>query len=70
MHIGISFSRGSTPGGCHRFSEGIYRTELDKIWVQIRQGAFDIRDTLAHSQIPFLFILPNFFKLRHNTMVV
>ncbi|GIN91738.1 hypothetical protein J22TS1_27890 [Siminovitchia terrae] len=30
-------------GGCHRFSEEIYRAELDKIWAQIRQGAFDIR---------------------------
>ncbi|GIN89844.1 hypothetical protein [Siminovitchia terrae] len=28
-------------GGCHRFSEGIYRAKLDKIWAQIRQGAFD-----------------------------
>ncbi|GIN92203.1 hypothetical protein J6TS1_40430 [Siminovitchia terrae] len=28
-------------GGCHRFSEEIYRAELDKIWGQIRQGAFD-----------------------------
>ncbi|GIN94183.1 hypothetical protein J6TS1_00530 [Siminovitchia terrae] len=28
-------------GGCHRFSEEIYRAELDKIWTQIRQGAFD-----------------------------
>ncbi|GIN91416.1 hypothetical protein J6TS1_05180 [Siminovitchia terrae] len=28
-------------GGCHRFSEEIYREELDKIWAQIRQGAFD-----------------------------
>ncbi|WP_313429135.1 hypothetical protein [Siminovitchia terrae] len=28
-------------GGCHRFSEGIYRAPLDKIWAQIRQGAFD-----------------------------
>jgi|GEM_PF-6957355 len=27
--------------GCHRFSEGIYRAKLDKIWAQIRQGAFD-----------------------------
>ncbi|WP_120118800.1 hypothetical protein [Siminovitchia terrae] len=27
--------------GCHRFSEEIYRAELDKIWAQIRQGAFD-----------------------------
>ncbi|WP_313427801.1 hypothetical protein [Siminovitchia terrae] len=25
-------------GGCHRF----YRAELDKIWAQIRQGAFDL----------------------------
>ncbi|WP_212949498.1 hypothetical protein [Siminovitchia terrae] len=29
-------------GGCHRFSEEIYRVELDKIWAQIRQGAFDL----------------------------
>ncbi|WP_185830586.1 hypothetical protein [Siminovitchia terrae] len=28
-------------GGCHRFSKEIYRAELDKIWAQIRQGAFD-----------------------------
>ncbi|WP_313427774.1 hypothetical protein [Siminovitchia terrae] len=28
-------------GGCHRFSEEIYQAELDKIWAQIRQGAFD-----------------------------
>ncbi|GIN94785.1 hypothetical protein J6TS1_06550 [Siminovitchia terrae] len=28
-------------GGCHRFSEEIYRAELNKIWAQIRQGAFD-----------------------------
>ncbi|GIN92174.1 hypothetical protein J22TS1_32250 [Siminovitchia terrae] len=28
-------------GGCHRFSKKIYRVELDKIWAQIRQGAFD-----------------------------
>ncbi|WP_212952928.1 hypothetical protein [Siminovitchia terrae] len=28
-------------GGCLRFSEEIYRAELDKIWAQIRQGAFD-----------------------------
>ncbi|WP_221768462.1 hypothetical protein [Siminovitchia terrae] len=28
-------------GGYHRFSEEIYRAELDKIWAQIRQGAFD-----------------------------
>ncbi|WP_313432328.1 hypothetical protein [Siminovitchia terrae] len=48
MHIGIPFS-GSKPRlnkvkvsrGCHRFSEEIYRAELDKIWAQIRQGAFD-----------------------------
>ncbi|RST59418.1 hypothetical protein D5F11_012565 [Siminovitchia terrae] len=31
-----------TSGGCHRFSEEIYRAELDKIWAQIRQGAFDM----------------------------
>ncbi|WP_313428835.1 hypothetical protein [Siminovitchia terrae] len=30
-------------GGCHRFSEEIYRAELDKIWGQIRQGAFDYK---------------------------
>ncbi|GIN92654.1 hypothetical protein [Siminovitchia terrae] len=29
-------------GGRHRFSEEIYRAELDKIWAQIRQGAFDM----------------------------
>ncbi|WP_212952394.1 hypothetical protein [Siminovitchia terrae] len=29
-------------GGCHRFSEEIYRAKLDKIWAQIGQGAFDI----------------------------
>ncbi|WP_212949602.1 hypothetical protein [Siminovitchia terrae] len=28
-------------GGCHRFSEEIYRAELDKIRAQIRQGVFD-----------------------------
>ncbi|GIN98771.1 hypothetical protein J6TS1_46410 [Siminovitchia terrae] len=28
-------------GGCHRFSEEIYQAELDKIWAQIRQGAFE-----------------------------
>ncbi|WP_185830737.1 hypothetical protein [Siminovitchia terrae] len=28
-------------GRCYRFSEEIYRAELDKIWAQIRQGAFD-----------------------------
>ncbi|WP_313431447.1 hypothetical protein [Siminovitchia terrae] len=29
-------------GGCHRFSEEIYRVKIDKIWGQIRQGAFDL----------------------------
>ncbi|WP_212947349.1 hypothetical protein [Siminovitchia terrae] len=29
-------------GGCHRISEEIYRAEVDKIWAQIRQGAFDV----------------------------
>ncbi|RST59594.1 hypothetical protein [Siminovitchia terrae] len=24
-------------GGCHRFSEEIYRAELDKIWARIRK---------------------------------
>ncbi|GIN89777.1 hypothetical protein J6TS1_37990 [Siminovitchia terrae] len=28
-------------GGFHRFLLEIYRAELDKIWAQIRQGAFD-----------------------------
>ncbi|WP_185830860.1 hypothetical protein [Siminovitchia terrae] len=28
-------------GGCHRFSEEIYRAELDKIWAQICQGVFN-----------------------------
>ncbi|GIN99047.1 hypothetical protein J6TS1_49170 [Siminovitchia terrae] len=31
------------PGGCYKFSEEIYRAELDKIWAQIRQRAFDSR---------------------------
>ncbi|WP_313427961.1 hypothetical protein [Siminovitchia terrae] len=35
--------------GCHRFSEGIYRAELDKIWAQIRQGAFDFVCTFYFS---------------------
>ncbi|RST59831.1 hypothetical protein D5F11_010525 [Siminovitchia terrae] len=34
-------------GGCHRFSEEIYRAELDKIWAQIRQGAFDTSFSLC-----------------------
>ncbi len=34
-------NKAKASGGCHRFSEEIYRTELDKIWAQIRQGAFD-----------------------------
>ncbi|GIN91639.1 hypothetical protein J6TS1_16000 [Siminovitchia terrae] len=45
MPIGIPFSGVQTPlnkvkasGGCHRFSEKIYRAKLDKIWAQIRQG--------------------------------
>ncbi|WP_313428933.1 hypothetical protein [Siminovitchia terrae] len=33
-------------GGCHRFSEEAYRAELDKIWAQIRQSAFDFRGML------------------------
>ncbi|WP_212951372.1 hypothetical protein [Siminovitchia terrae] len=45
----VFHSRGGKPrlnkvkasGGCHRFSEEIYRAELDKIWAQIRQGVFD-----------------------------
>ncbi|GIN92270.1 hypothetical protein J22TS1_33210 [Siminovitchia terrae] len=45
MHVGISFklrlNNVKASGGCHRFSEEIYRAELDKIWSQIRQGAFD-----------------------------
>ncbi|GIN90044.1 hypothetical protein J22TS1_10950 [Siminovitchia terrae] len=51
MHIGVFHSVGFKPrlnkvkasGGCHRFSEEIYRAKLDKIWAQIRQGAFDFR---------------------------
>ncbi|WP_313432918.1 hypothetical protein, partial [Siminovitchia terrae] len=30
-------------GGCHRFSEEIYRAKLDKIWAQIHQGSFDMK---------------------------
>ncbi|GIN97680.1 hypothetical protein J6TS1_35500 [Siminovitchia terrae] len=28
-------------GGCHKFTEEIYRAELNEIWAQIRKGAFD-----------------------------
>ncbi|GIN94792.1 hypothetical protein J6TS1_06620 [Siminovitchia terrae] len=37
-------------GGCHRFSEGIYRAELDKFWAQTRQGAFDIIVSLTQAK--------------------
>ncbi|WP_313432222.1 hypothetical protein [Siminovitchia terrae] len=40
MHIGISFS-GSSLRRMPKIFRGIYRAELDKIWAQIRQGAFD-----------------------------
>ncbi|WP_213021342.1 hypothetical protein [Siminovitchia terrae] len=39
----LRLNKAKAPGGCNRFSEEIYRAELDKIWAQIRQGAFDIR---------------------------
>ncbi|RST57825.1 hypothetical protein D5F11_020930 [Siminovitchia terrae] len=42
-------------GGCHRFLEEIYRAELDKIWAQIRQGAFDSRSDPFCSAF-FLFL--------------
>ncbi|WP_313431126.1 hypothetical protein [Siminovitchia terrae] len=42
MHIGISFS-GSSLRRMPKIFRGIYRAELDKIWAQIRQGAFDKR---------------------------
>ncbi|WP_191815957.1 hypothetical protein [Bacillus norwichensis] len=29
-------------GKCHRVLEGIYRAELDEIWAQISQGAYDL----------------------------
>ncbi|WP_245998294.1 hypothetical protein [Siminovitchia terrae] len=45
-------------GGCHRFSEEIYRAELDKIWAQIRQGAFDI--LFLASCRPGLLLFPLF----------
>jgi len=38
-------------GGCHRFSEETYRAKLDKIWAQIRQGAFDLI-TRGNSLVP------------------
>lgn len=45
MPICIPFTGVQTPaeqvkvsGGCHRF----YQASLDKIWRQIRQGAFDL----------------------------
>ncbi|GIN90179.1 hypothetical protein J22TS1_12300 [Siminovitchia terrae] len=44
-------------GGCHRFSEEIYRAKLDKIWAQIRQGAFDKME----SEMTLGFIKSYFF---------
>ncbi|GIN90771.1 hypothetical protein [Siminovitchia terrae] len=40
MHIGISFS-GSSLRRMSKIFRGNYRAELDKVWAQIRQGAFD-----------------------------
>ncbi|WP_313432733.1 hypothetical protein [Siminovitchia terrae] len=37
-------------GGCHRFSEEIYRAELDKFWAQIRQGSFDSGSDTCQSE--------------------
>ncbi|WP_212949551.1 hypothetical protein [Siminovitchia terrae] len=45
-------------GACHRFSEEIYRAELDKIWAQIRQGAFDF---LNVNRLSFLMVHPDGF---------
>jgi len=42
-------------GGCHRFSEEIYRAELDKIWAQIRQGAFDYTMNLSKGRFFVLY---------------
>ncbi|GIN96097.1 hypothetical protein J6TS1_19670 [Siminovitchia terrae] len=38
-------------GGCHRFSEEIYRAPLDKIWAQIRQGIFDLEVLLCRVEM-------------------
>ncbi|WP_306428795.1 DUF2325 domain-containing protein [Siminovitchia terrae] len=38
---GFKLNKVKACGGCHRFSEEIYRAELVKIWAQIRQGVFD-----------------------------
>ncbi|GIN93773.1 hypothetical protein J6TS1_39430 [Siminovitchia terrae] len=65
MHIGVFHSVGFKPrlykvkasGGCHRFSEGIYRAELNKIWAQIRQGAFDINQLLERCLLLDVFII-------------
>ncbi|RST61076.1 hypothetical protein D5F11_003220 [Siminovitchia terrae] len=43
--------------GCHRFSEEIYRAELDKIWAQIRQGVFDIKMTTIPRHRQSIFFL-------------
>ncbi|GIN91021.1 hypothetical protein J22TS1_20720 [Siminovitchia terrae] len=39
-------------GVCHRFSKEIYRARHDKIWAQIRQGAFDLK----HRYPPFSIV--------------
>ncbi|WP_306430326.1 GNAT family N-acetyltransferase [Siminovitchia terrae] len=38
-------------GGCHRFSEEIYRAGLDKIWAQIHQGEFDNEEVIEMVEI-------------------
>ncbi|WP_313431666.1 hypothetical protein, partial [Siminovitchia terrae] len=43
-------------GGCHRFSEEIYRVELDKIWAQIRQGVFDLAVSLCRVGWNFILV--------------
>ncbi|WP_212949500.1 hypothetical protein [Siminovitchia terrae] len=49
MGVQTPLNKVKASGGCLRFSEGIYRAELDKIWAQIHQGAFDFVCTFYFS---------------------
>ncbi|WP_185830583.1 hypothetical protein [Siminovitchia terrae] len=42
---------------------GIYRAELDKIWAQTRQGAFDLISYRPAKVCELLFILKDFEKV-------
>ncbi|RST59134.1 hypothetical protein [Siminovitchia terrae] len=54
-------------GGCHRFSEEIYRAVLDKIWAQIRQGAFDNGMMKQDFKLNIMQLLVQKYFLRQST---